>query len=126
MVRIDKINPAVPHSAFFIVTAAEGAVEELPALASGGGMVALVKAVEGQLGSAQAMENKTASETSVFVTFTIGADGTVQQAQIMAGQNSTVNATVLAAIQRLPRLAPGQVAGKAAAVRLTIPVQVKS
>jgi TonB family protein len=124
--RIDKINPAMPNSAFFIATAAEGTVEELPTLASGGGIAALIKAVEGQLGSAQAMESRTAAEPSVFVTFTIRADGTVQQAKIMAGQNAKVNAAVLDAVERLPRLTPGQVAGTAVAVKLTIPVQVKS
>lgn len=124
--RIDKINPAMPNSGFFIATSAEGTVEELPTLASGGGIAALIKAVEGQLGGVQATESRTAVEPSVFVTFTIRGDGTVQQAKIMAGQNAKIDAAVLDAVERLPRLTPGQVAGKAVAVKLTIPVQVKS
>ena len=124
--RIDKINPAVSNSAFFIASAAEGTVEELPALASGRGIAAIIKAVERQLGNAQAVGSKTVKEPSVFVAFTVRVDGTVQQATIMAGQNATVNAAVLDAVERLPRLTPGQVAGTAVAIKLTIPVQVKS
>ena len=125
MVRIDKINPAAPQRGFFIVTSAAGAVEKLPALASGGGMVALIEAVEQQLASAPPMKDKPLSETSVYATFTIGVDGRVQQAKIVEGQDVTTNAAVLAAIQRLPRFTPGQVAGTAVPVKLTIPVLVK-
>jgi hypothetical protein len=124
--RIDKINPAVPHSDLFIVTSSAGAVEQLPTLVSGGGLVALVAAVEQQLTSASVGKDKAGSETSVYATFTISADGQVQQAKIAQGQDATSNAAVLAAIQRLPRLIPGQVAGTAVPVTLTIPVQVKS
>jgi hypothetical protein len=133
--RIDRINPAVPHSSLFIVTSAAGIVEELPALASGGGLRALVETLEKQLASASIGRGKahpetsvyaTVTLTSVYATLTISADGKVQQAKIVEGQNTTVNAAVLAAIQHLPRLTPGQVAGTAVPVKLTIPVQVRS
>jgi hypothetical protein len=126
MMRIDKINPVVPRSGFFIVTSSAGAVEQLPTLVSGGGLVALVEAVEKQLASVSAGTDKARSETSVYATLTISADGKVQQAKIVVGQDAAINAAVIAAIQRLPPLMPGQVAGTAVLVNLTIPVQVKS
>lgn len=125
MVRIDKINPAASQRGFFIVTSAAGAVEKLPALASGGGMVDLIEAVEQQLVSAPPMKDKPLAETSVYAMLTIGTDGLVQQATIVEGQDATTNAAVLAAVQRLPRLTPGQVAGTAVPVKLTFPVQVR-
>jgi hypothetical protein len=126
MMRIDRINPAASPSGLFLITSAAGAVEKLPALASGGGLVALVEAVEKQLVGTPAMKDKVLLETRVYATLTISADGKVQQASIVEGQNAIVNAAVVAAIQHLPRLAPGQVAGTAVPVKLTIPVQVKS
>lgn len=124
--RIGKIDVAAPHRGFFVATSAASAVEELPALASGGGMVALVQAVEQQLASASGTQAKPRSETRVYAMLTIGADGRVQQAKIVEGSDAAINASVLAAIERLPRLTPGQVAGAAVPVKLTIPVQVKS
>ncbi|SFQ80350.1 energy transducer TonB [Hymenobacter arizonensis] len=124
--RIDKIDAAAPHRGFVVVTSAAGAVEELPALASGGGMGALVEAVEQQLASAPGTQATPRSETRVYALLTIDADGKVQHAKIVDGPDAAINAAVLAAIQRLPRLSPGQVAGTAVPVKLTIPVQVKS
>lgn len=126
VMRIDEINPAVPASGFFIVTSSAGVDEQMPTLVSGGGLVALVEAVETQLRSASAGQHKPRAGTRVYATLIIGADGKVQQAKIVHGEDATVNAAVLAAIQPLPRLLPGQVAGTAVAVKLTIPVQVKA
>lgn len=126
VMRLDKIEPGVPSGGFFIASSSAGTVEHVPTLASGGGLVALIKAVEQQLSSASVGKTKTRAETSVYVTLTISAEGKVQQTKIAAGQDAATNAAVLAAIQRLPRLLPGKVAGTAVPVKLTIPVLVNS
>ena len=100
-------------------------VEQMPALPSGGGNLALVKAVQKQLPlPAEVREGRT--EGRVFVRVVIGVSGVGRQAAVVQSLSPACDAAALAAVRKLPRLVPGRYNGQPVATMLTIPVMFLS
>ena len=96
-------------------------VEQMPALPSGGGNLALVKTVQRQLQvPAEVREGRV--EGRVFVRVVVGVSGVARQAAVVQRLSPACDAAALAAVARLPRLVPGRANGQPVAVLLTIPV----
>lgn len=81
-------------------------VEQMPQLPGGGGLPALVQAVQSKMSYPKAVAGETLPSGRAFVTFVVDADGTVQEATIVKGLSPAFDAAVVAAVQELPRLRP--------------------
>lgn len=100
-------------------------VEQMPALPSGGGNLALVKAVQKQLQlPAEVREGRT--EGRVFVRVIIGVSGVGRKAAVAQSLSPACDAAALTAVKRLPRLVPGRYNGQPVATMLTVPVMFLS
>jgi TonB family protein len=96
-------------------------VEQMPALASGGGNLAIVKALQRQVQlPKEVQEGKT--EGRVFVRFVVGVAGVARQASIVQSLSPACDDAALNAVRRLPRFVPGRYNGVPVAVVLTVPV----
>jgi TonB family protein len=96
-------------------------VEQMPHLPGENGVAPIVQAIQQKL-TYPAGEK---TEGRVFVKFTVAADGTVHDTEIIKGLTPTFNAAVLAAVQQLPQFEPGKQSGEPVAVTFTVPVQFK-
>jgi len=97
----------------------------MPALRTGGGNLALVKAVQKQLQlPTEVREGRV--EGRVFVRVIVGVSGVARQAAVMQSLSPACDAAALAAVKRLPRLLPGRYNGMPVAVLLTLPVIFRS
>jgi TonB family protein len=101
-------------------------VEQMPQLGEGGGMPALVQAVQSKISYPRAIPGETPPSGRAFVSFVVDADGTVQDTKIVKGLSPAFDAAVVAAVQQLPRFAPGKQAGQPVAVAYTLPVEFKA
>ncbi|MDO7884962.1 TonB family protein [Hymenobacter cheonanensis] len=94
-------------------------VEQMPQLPGGGGMGAIIAAVQQRV----ALPAGTAAANNrVFVRFTVGQQGQVEDAAIVKGASPVVDAAVLAAVRQLPTFAPGQQNGRLVRVSFTLPI----
>lgn len=124
ILSMNKIYPATPHSSLFIADAVNSPLEQLPTLPTGSGVAGLVESIEQQCIKTSGVNS--ASEGFVFVTFTVNANGTVQEAKVIEGGNPLLNKAIIAAVYQLPVLTPGQSYGKTYPVSLTVPIHLKS
>lgn len=99
-------------------------VEQMPALPSGGGMGGIVNAIQQNL-----LRTVTGispmPEGRLFVSFVVGADGTVQDVKMVKGLDPAYDEAAMEAIRQLPHFIPGKQNGKAVAVSFTVPIQLK-
>ncbi|WP_151087268.1 M56 family metallopeptidase [Hymenobacter baengnokdamensis] len=97
-------------------------VEQMPRLPAAQGVGPIVKQIQDNFvypaGARQ--------EGMVFASFTVKADGSVEDAKIVKGIAPAYNEAVLAAIRKLPRFVPGKQGGQAVAVSFTVPVMFKN
>jgi TonB family protein len=100
-------------------------VEQMPALPSGGGNLALIKTVQ-KLVQLPAEVREGRTEGRVFVRIVIGVSGVGRQAAVVQSLNPACDAAALAAVKRLPRLMPGRYNGQPVATLLTLPVMFLS
>ena len=100
-------------------------VEQMPALHSGGGNLALVKAVQ-KLVQLPDEVREGRVEGRVFVRVVIGVSGVARQAAVVQSLSPACDAAALAAVRRMPRLVPGRYNGQPVAVLLTVPVMLLS
>jgi TonB family protein len=99
-------------------------VETMPRLAGTATMKDILPAIEQRLVyPPQAVHDN--AEGKVFVSFTVATDGSVHTVAIPKGFRADCDSAVVRAVKKLPRFEPGQQAGKAVAVRFTIPVTFK-
>lgn len=116
------IDPKVPANA-----AADKVytyVDQMPALPAGGGMGGIVHAIQQNLVRTTAKIGAM-PEGRLFVSFIVGADGTVRDVKMVKGLDLAYDEAAMAAIQQLPRFIPGMQSGKAVAVSFTVPIQLK-
>ena len=106
-------------------------VEHMPELPGGGGYTAIAHALQANvvhpnaaaLGAPGTGNTPVRLAGRVFVSFTVGADGVVRDADVIKALDPAYDAAVLAAVHKLPGFTPGQQAGKPVAVNFTFPVQ---
>jgi protein TonB len=96
-------------------------VEKMPQLAGGGGVVAIVRAIQERVVYPSEALRAQAQGRS-FVKFIVAADGTVRQAAIVMGFRPDCDSAVVQAVRQLPRFEPGIQEGKPVAVSFTAPV----
>jgi TonB family protein len=96
-------------------------VEQMPQLPGESGVAPIMQAIQHKLIYPAGEKN----EGRVFVKFTVAADGTVHDTQIVKGLTPVLDAAVLAAVQQLPKFEPGKQSGEPVAVSFTVPVQFK-
>ncbi|UOQ98062.1 energy transducer TonB [Hymenobacter sp. 5317J-9] len=100
-------------------------VEQMPALPTGGGNLALVKAVQKQVQlPAEVREGRV--EGRVFVRVVVGVSGVARQAAVVQSLSPACDAAALVAVHRMPRLVPGRYNGQPVATLLTVPVMFLS
>ncbi|WP_201977845.1 TonB family protein [Hymenobacter rubidus] len=100
-------------------------VDQMPSLPSGGGNLALVKAVQQQVKlPIEVREGRT--EGRVFVRVVVGVSGVARQATVVQSLSPACDAAALAAVKRMPRLRPGLYQGQPVAVLLSVPVMFLS
>ena len=58
----------------------------------------------------------------VFVTFVVGKDGIVKNAQLARGIDQSLNAEALRVVNAMPKWVPGKQSGKEVAVQFTVPI----
>ncbi len=94
-------------------------VEQMPQLPSGGGQQGIVNAIKQK--TVDPVGKRIAGR--VFVKFVVTDNGDVQNTEIVKGLAPSYDATVLAAVQQLPRFEPGRQDGKPVAVTFTVPIE---
>jgi TonB family protein len=96
-------------------------VEQMPSLPGGGGMKAIVAAIQRNLRyPAEDKQNKT--EGRVLAAFTVDEAGQAGSVKIIQGLSATINAEAVRAIEALPKFTPGKQNGRAVAVSFTVPL----
>jgi len=96
-------------------------VEQMPSLPGGGGMGAIVAAINHNLHyPAEDILNKV--EGKVLATMTVDETGQVGNVKILQGLSATLNAEAVRAIQTLPKFIPGRQNGRGVAVSFTVPI----
>lgn len=96
-------------------------VEQMPRLPRESGAVELVQLIQrNTLLPAEVREGR--AEGPVGVSFVVGRNGWVRNAQITRGLNPAADAAVLAAVAKLPRFVPGRQNGQPVAVSLAVQV----
>jgi TonB family protein len=97
-------------------------VEQMPALPSGGGMMAIVQQIQQNL----VYPGGPRQEGRVFAGFIVLADGSVSETKILKSLGPAYDDAVVAAIQKLPRFVPGTQNGQPVAVSFTVPITFKN
>ncbi|WP_426058360.1 energy transducer TonB [Hymenobacter sp. B1770] len=96
-------------------------VEQMPALPTGGGNQALVKAIQKLVKMpAEVLEGRT--EGHVVVRVVVGVSGVPRQAAVVKSLSPACDGAALDAVRRMPRLVPGRYAGQPVPVLLSVPV----
>jgi TonB family protein len=99
-------------------------VEQMPSLPGGGGMKAIVTAIQRNLRyPAEDKQNKT--EGRVLAAFTVDEGGQAGNVKIIQGLSATINAEAVRAIEALPKFTPGKQNGRAVAVSFTVPLNFR-
>jgi hypothetical protein len=94
-------------------------VEQMPQLSGGGGLPAIIAAVEQRV--VQPAGTPTAT-SRVFVQITVGKQGQLEQVELVQPTNPVIDAAVLAAVRQLPAFQPGKQSGQLARVSLTLAI----
>lgn len=97
-------------------------VEQMPALPTGGGMLAIVQQIQQNI----VYPSSPHQEGKVFVSFTVLADGRVGDTNVVKSLGPAYDEAVVSAINKLPRFVPGQQDGRPVAVSFTVPVTFKN
>lgn len=96
-------------------------VEQMPQLPGGGGNAAIINAIQSRvMYPAQAIQQRV--EGRVFVSFTVGENGTVRDARVVKGIGMGCDEAVIAAVRQLPQFTPGRQVGRPVPVSFTVPV----
>ena len=98
-------------------------VEQMPELPGGGGLAAIVKAIQTSVRYPR-MAQANGVEGKVFASFTVNENGDVSDVKIVKGINGLDDETVRA-IKTLPKFRPGKQNGRAVRVSFTVPVTYK-
>lgn len=99
-------------------------VEQMPALPGGGGMGAIVAAIQKNF-RYPAADLRNQVEGRVFAKFTVNETGAVSDVEIVKGLTSTIDAETIRSIKALPTFIPGKQNGRAVKVSFTVPVTLK-
>ena len=99
-------------------------VEQMPALPGGGGMAAIVAAIQKNF-RYPAADLRNQVEGRVFASFTVDENGDVSDVKIVKGLTGTVDAETIRSIKALPKFIPGKQNGRAVKVSFTVPVTLK-
>jgi len=99
-------------------------VEQMPALPGGGGMGAIVNAIQKNF-RYPAVDLRNQVEGRVFASFTVDENGDVSDVKIVKGLTGTVDAETIRSIKALPKFIPGKQNGRAVKVSFTVPVTLK-
>ncbi len=99
-------------------------VEQMPALPGGGGMAAIVAAIQKNF-RYPAVDLRNQVEGRVFASFTVDENGDVSDVKIVKGLTGTVDAETIRSIKSLPKFIPGKQNGRAVKVSFTVPVTLK-
>lgn len=94
-------------------------VEQMPQLPGGGGMAAMVAAVQQRV---VLPAGTPVASSRVFVQFTVGKRGQVEEAAIIKGTSPAVDAAVLAAVRQLPTFVPGKQSSQLVRVAFTLAI----
>lgn len=84
-------------------------VEQRPQLPSGGGLTAMVEAVQQRI---VLPANAPLADRSVSTQFVVGTAGQIEDVEVISGTNPVVDAAVLAAVRQLPAFVPGRQQGQ--------------
>jgi TonB family protein len=98
-------------------------VEQMPGTRTGGGIAELADTMRRSTWRRLRPTDRPV-EGEVLVSFVVGPRGSIFLANIEQGLSPAVDAAVLEAVRRLPRLQPGKQNGKVVAVRLTVRVRL--
>ncbi len=99
-------------------------VEQMPALPGGGGMGAIVAAIQKNF-RYPAVDLRNQVEGRVFASFTVDENGDISDVKIVKGLTGTVDAETIRSIKGLPKFIPGKQNGRAVKVSFTVPVTLK-
>lgn len=94
-------------------------VEQMPALPGGGGLAAIVAAVQQRV---VLPAGTAAASNRVFVRLTVGKQGQLENTDMVKGASPVIDAAVLAAVRQLPTFVPGQQGGRPVRVALTLAI----
>ncbi|GAB3876671.1 hypothetical protein GCM10028824_34750 [Hymenobacter segetis] len=98
-------------------------VEKMPQLLGGGGVTGIVNEFSKRLQIPAFTDDGDTRYSGIHVTFVVGTDGQVRNAEISKSSNNPIiDNALLATVRSLPRLSPGYHDGQAVPVRLTIPI----
>ncbi|MDO7875209.1 energy transducer TonB [Hymenobacter sp. ASUV-10] len=96
-------------------------VEQMPELMSGGGMAAIVAAIQKAAKYPSAALNA-GVEGKVYANFTVNAEGEISNVQIVKGLGFGIDEETIRAIKMLPHFRPGKQNGRPVSVSFTVPV----
>jgi len=99
-------------------------VEQMPALPGGGGMGAIVSAIQKNV-RYPAVDLRNQVEGKVFASFTVDENGDISDVKIVKGISSTIDAETIRSIKALPKFIPGKQNGRSVKVSFTVPVTYK-
>lgn len=99
-------------------------VEQMPALPGGGGMGAIVAAIQKNV-RYPAVDLRNQVEGRVFASFTVDENGDISDVKIVKGLSSTIDAETIRSIKALPKFIPGKQNGRSVKVSFTVPVTYK-
>ncbi|GAA4500779.1 energy transducer TonB [Hymenobacter ginsengisoli] len=99
-------------------------VEQMPSLPGGGGMGAIVSAIQKNV-RYPAVDLRNQVEGKVFASFTVDENGDISDVKIVKGISSTIDAETIRSIKALPKFIPGKQNGRSVKVSFTVPVTYK-
>ncbi|GAA4367988.1 energy transducer TonB [Hymenobacter saemangeumensis] len=99
-------------------------VEQMPSLPGGGGLAAVVAAIQKAV-KYPAVDIRNSVEGRVFASFTVNPRGEVVDVKIVKGLSSTLDAETMRAINTLPKFIPGKQNGREVSVSFTVPITYK-
>ncbi|HEX8329166.1 MAG TPA: energy transducer TonB [Hymenobacter sp.] len=99
-------------------------VEQMPELQGGGGMVAIVAAIQKQV-KYPSLALRNGVEGRVYASFTVNTNGEVVDVKIVKGLGSGLDEETMRAIAALPKFIPGRQNGRDVNVSFTVPVTYK-
>jgi len=99
-------------------------VEQMPALPGGGGMGAIVSAIQKNV-RYPAVDLRNQVEGKVFASFTVDENGDISDVKIVKGISGTIDAETIRSIKALPKFIPGKQNGRSVKVSFTVPVTYK-